>query len=377
MAERRNFYFRRSQSNLGILQINMDIFPELWEISQHQRPLVVETIRAPIPLSRLPQIISRCIQNREKLGWSAIAESLRQSKVKALLGIDSPQLALQKISLYVPEVKQLIVSHGSLRSDNLKKHIDFLGIPKISQNFFVWGEHDVQLVAEHFGEHVQCVAVGSLRNAMYHRHRGQEQTPPQRHELLFVSKFAGSREFGMHAGAHRPRVLAKLKQYLRRYCSQFGVPLHIAMRPRNSGDLEPGQWENEKAHYREVFNGVEVTFTDPAVRYATYAASDCSDVTVGVPSGSLTESFGRGNKVLMFGQSNSTGDHLGFPYEGPWLVKEPTYEVFSSALSHIRHLSKEQFKLDAGDVPKKMLANADSDLAALKIKDAVDAAIAE
>lgn len=356
----------------------MDLFPELWEICQEHQPFVVETIKAPIPLSRLPQIISRCIQNREKLGWSAMTESLRKSKVNTILGIDSPQLPLQKISRYLPEIKQLIVSHGSLRSDNLKKHFDFLGPPMISRKLFVWGEHDVQMVKEHFGESVQCLAVGSLRNAIYHRHRGRQQTVLQKHEILFVSQFAGNRrEFETQGGVDRPRVLAKLKQYLHRYCMQSGASLHVALRPRVSGDLEPNQWENEKAHYREVFNGVEVTFTDPAVRYATYAASDCSDVTVGVPSGSLTESFGRGNKVLMFGQSKSTGDYLGFPFEGPWLVNEPTYEVFSSALSHVRRLSKEQFKLEASDVPKKMLANADSDMAALMISEAVNAAIAE
>lgn len=356
----------------------MDLFPELLEISQEHQPFVVETIKAPILLSRLPQITSRCIRNREKLGWSAMTESLRKSEVKTILAIDSPQLPLQKISRYVPQIKQLIVSHGSLRSDNLKKHFDFLGQPMMSRKLFVWGEHDVQIVKQHFGESVQCLAVGSLRNAIYHRHRGRQQMALQRHEMLFVSQFAGSRrEFETQSGVHRPRVLATLKQYLHRYCMQFGMPLHVALRPRVSGDLEPGQWENERAHYREVFKGVEVTFTDPSVRYATYAASDCSGVTVGVPSGSLTESFGRGNKVLMFGQGKSTGDYLGFPFEGPWLVNEPTYEMFSSALSHVRRLSDAQFKLQASDVSKKMLANADSDMAALMISEAVNAAIAE
>ena len=133
------------------------------------------------------------------------------------------------------------------------------------------------------------------------------------------------------------------------------------MRPPVSGTPEPGHVEDEIRHYKQIFVGVTLSFTDPYVPYSTYVASDTADVTIGIPSGSLTESFARGNKVLMIGQNPSTGDLLGFPREGPYLLFEPNYEIFAERLDVIREMSTKTFADQFAADQEYVVANATSD----------------
>jgi hypothetical protein len=133
------------------------------------------------------------------------------------------------------------------------------------------------------------------------------------------------------------------------------------LRPRLSGELHAQAREREIEHFKKVFAAVSSSLSDSSKPYATYLDSDQSDVTIGVPSGSLTESFARGNKVLMIGQDPSTGDYFGFPREGLYLLHEPDYDLFAERLDEIREMSTKTFA-DRFELDREyVVANATSD----------------
>jgi surface carbohydrate biosynthesis protein len=292
------------------------------------------------------------------VGWASFVASSRESNVKVLFGTDQTREPFDKLAQIQPNIKQLLVAHGSVRRDTLLLNPIVRAEGRL---LCVWGQHDAVLYKKIFKDPVDCVVVGSLRNAMHIKRHGLDSNRSPTAPLLFVSQFRGLDEDDPIRSPDRSRVLRKLKEYLSRYCSERNLPLKIAMRPPVSGTPEPGHVEDEIRHYKQVFTGVTLSFTDPYVPYSTYVASDTADVTIGVPSGSLTESFGRGNKVLMFGQNPQSGDYLGFPLAGDWLICEPTYQEFKAKLDALRRESRKTKSEQWKDSRRYMIENAETE----------------
>ena len=324
---------RQSPADVALLARNLEHWPEFLEITKEFRTVILETRSAPIPIASLWTVLSTMVRQSVSVGWASFVASSRESNVKVLLGTDQTREPFDKLAQLQPTTKQLLIAHGSVRRDTLLLNPIVRAEGRL---LCVWGQHDAALYKEVFKDSVECVVVGSLRNAMHIKRHGLDSNRSPTLPLLFVSQFSGLDEDDPIRSPDRSRVLRTLKQYLFRYCSERNLPLKIAMRPPVSGTPEPGHVEDEIQHYKQVFAGVTLSFTDPYVPYSTYVASDAADVTIGVPSGSLTESFGRGNKVLMFGQNPQSGDYLGFPLAGDWLICEPTYQEFEVKLDILR-----------------------------------------
>ena len=370
---RRRLTLKQENRGVAALQANLDHWPQLAEVLTGLNPLIIQTQNSPIPLLGLPRIMLQQLTQRQRFGWASIAEVVRQARINTLVALDSPAEPLDQFGRFAPEITQLLIGHGSLRREPLLRNYQFLATRHSARRLLLWGRHDVELVHSVFGSEIVCIPVGSLKNALYMRRR---QKSPKLHEIVYVSKFAGrDRETSSSAHPDRPRVFSLLKSHLRRFCIENGIAIHIAMSPKEQGRLSSLHSEDERRHYAEVFSGVPLTFTNPDEEFSTYSASDSADVTIGIPHGSLTESFGRGNKVLMFGQSPETGSHYGFPYEGPWIVFEPSYQEFASRLSQIRMTSQRQFAIEAESIRKVMLENADSDKAMILIQEEIGDAV--
>lgn len=372
---RRRLILKQENRGVAALQVNLDHWPQLAEVLTGLNPLIIQTQNSPIPLLGLPRIILQQLTQRQRFGWASIAEVVRQAQVHTLVALDSPAEPLDQFGFFAPEITQLLIGHGSLRHETLLRNYQFLATKHRSRRLLLWGRHDMELVHSVFGSGIDCIPVGSLKNALY---MSRQQKSTKIHEIVYVSKFAGrDRETSSSAHPDRPRVFALLKRHLRRFCIDNGFPIHIAMSPTRQGKLSLLHSEDERRHYAEVFSGVPLTFTNPDEEFSTYSASDSADITIGIPSGSLTESFGRGNKVLMFGQSPESGSHYGFPYEGPWIVFEPSYQEFASRLWQIRMTSQRQFAIEAESIRKVMLENADSDKAIILIQEEIRNAVSK
>ena len=301
-----------------------------------------------------------------------MAAQLDRSGVKVLLAVDQTSQVVEELGRLLPELRQVVIAHGSVRAESVKGHqIE----RRLNRVLCVWGPSDCKEYARAASQPVDCRPIGSLRNADYKRHYPQSSRSASRVPLLFVSQYSGKEEENSADQSKRVQILRTLKSHVHRYCRERGLPLLIALRPPVSAPQAPSQRADEIRHYESTFAGVQLSFTDPTRPYSSYLASDESDVTVGVPSGALTESFARGNKVLMFRQDPQSGGYYGFPLEGAWLLTEPTYEQFAERLDALREMRREECAGSWRREREYMVANAESDEPIKLVRQLLDRAV--
>jgi hypothetical protein len=277
-----------------------------------------------------------------------------------LLAVDQTVEVIEELGRLLPDLRQVVIAHGSIRADNLAH----LRIRRRNHRVLcVWGRSDADLykMSSNEDKSVLCEIVGSLRNAGYLRIYPLSPVRVAQTPLLFVSQYSGSDEEDLASTTRRNELLRLVKAHLRTYCFAHDLPLKIALRPAASAPLAPGQSASERSHYEQVFSDIRLTFTEPTDAYASYRASDDSDITVGVPTGALTESFARGNKVLMVRQDPTIGTYYGFPIDGDWVLTEPTYEQFATQLDKLRSMNRQDAANAWSRERQYMVANAESD----------------
>jgi hypothetical protein len=304
-----------------------------------------------------------------------MAARLHCSGVKVLLAVDQTAEVVEELGRLLPDLRQVLVTHGSQRA---QVFAEFHRVPHRQHRVLcVWGRSDADIYEQLSIENksVLCEPVGSLRNAGYLRDYPLSPVRVAQTPLLFVSQYSGLAEEDLTSTTERSKLLRLVKAHLRTYCIAHDLPLRIALRPAASAPLVPGQSTSERRHYEQVFSGIRLSFTDPTDPYASYRASDDSDVTVGVPTGALTESFARGNKVLMVRQDPTIGTYYGFPIDGDWVLTEPTYEQFAAQLDALRSMNR----LDVANAWSRereyMVANAESDDPIRLVRSLLDRAI--
>jgi hypothetical protein len=362
---------RPATADVAVLSRNLELWPVLREVVDGWRVIEVETIQPPVRLFDVAGII-RTMQQGASLGYASIAARIRASGAKVLVAVDQTAEVIEELGRLIPEMYQIVIAHGSQRPENLLKH---LRIESRSKRILcVWGQSDVDTYRRTLGSSLDCYPVGSLRNAGYLRRYTSPSSRSETQSILLVSQYAGARE-DEPSHSKRSAMLMTLKNYVRRYCLTSSSPLVVALRPPASAPQAPGQLAEERRHYERMFEGVSLRFTDPSKLYSTYIASDEADVTIGVPSGALTESFARGNKVLMFRQTPSSGTYYGFPVEGDWLLTEPSYEEFSKRLDLLRTANREQCASQWSASREYVVANAESDAPIMLVRDLVARAL--
>jgi len=347
------------RADVALLKRNLEFWPVLREIVSGFSTIELETIGSPVNGRDVVQVARDLITNKSTLGYASMAARFRKSGARVLLASDQTSQPVTELGRLVPMMYQVLIAHGSQRREHFRS-TNTIG-QRTNRVLCVWGQSDVDLNHEETEGGVRCIAVGSLRNAAYVRAHPLEAERKSIRELLFVSQYSGPHEDDPSPSTKREQILWSLKSHLRRYCTERSVPLTVALRPPVSAPHAPNQLNEERAHYSRVFAGIQLSFTDPGVAFASYRASDDSNVTVGVPSGALTESFGRGNKVLMFRQSSESGSYFGFPVDGPWLVTEPTYEKFAERLDDLRSRLRQEVAQQWQQARHFMVANAESD----------------
>jgi len=346
------------EADVAVLSRNLDLWPVLREIVDGWRVVEVETIQSPIGLLDAPRIWRTMRGKGTSLGYASMAARIHRSGAKVLVAVDQTSEVIEELGRLLPELHQVLIAHGSIRADHLSMHRI---THRENRVFCVWGHSDAEVYRTLGDIAVDCQPVGSLRNAGYVRQYPLHQPRVIHHPVLLVSQYSGADEEQASSTRKRDQILRTLKDHVRRYCVANNLPLTIALRPPASAPHAPRQVDAERRHYERVFDGVRLNFTDPSQAYSTYLASDEADVTIGVPSGALTESFGRGNKVLMIRQTPSTGTYYGFPIEGDWLLTEPTYEEFAARLDKLRAATRADCAAQWQVAREYVVANAETD----------------
>ncbi|MBM3815906.1 MAG: hypothetical protein ACKOI3_04305, partial [Actinomycetota bacterium] len=347
-----------AKADVAVLSRNLELWPVLREIVEDWRVVEIETIRSPIGLLDAPRIWRTMRRQDATLGYASMAARIRRSGASVLVAVDQTSEVIEELGRLLPDLHQVLIAHGSLRADHLSMH----SITRRENRVLcTWGDSDIEIYRTLGDAAVECRAVGSMRNAGYVRLHPLAKQRSVQHQLLLISQYSGADEEEAESPRKRDQILRTLKSHVRRYCLARDVSLTVALRPPVSAPHAPGQVDAERRHYERVFEGLRLNFTDPSKAYSTYLASDESDVTIGVPSGGLTESFGRGNKVLMIRQTPTSGTYYGFPVEGDWLLTEPDFDEFAARLDKLRNSRREDLAAQWRDAREYVVANAETD----------------
>jgi hypothetical protein len=357
------------RADVALLKRNLEFWPVFREIVSGFSTIELETIGSPVNGRDVAPVVRDLFAKKATLGYASMAARFRKSGARVLLASDQTSQPISELGRLVPMMQQVLIAHGSHRRKHIHDPNRITG--RENRVLCVWGQSDIDLQREASVDGVRCRAVGSLRNAGYLRLHPLREKRPTEHELLFISQYAGREEGHSSPTSKRNQVLLLLKSHLRRYCSENSLALTVALRPPISAPHAVNQQTEEKRHYQHLFAGVRLRFTDPTQLYASYRASDEADVTIGVPEGTLTESFGRGNKVLMFGESSAKTSHYEFPLDGPWLVREPIYEQFAERMDYLRGKSRVELAAEWQDARQYVLANAESDAPLAIVRDLI------
>ena len=165
--------------------------------------------------------------------------------------------------------------------------------------------------------------------------------------ICFVSTVKGKEWWGAETGERR-KGYEILAEQLARFARENSFGIHVAL-TIDRDQFEPGDADLERKWFTERF-GSNVTFTVPSAmsgvqgvafegrtdptyireRYGTYFLCDRSNLTVGMASSVLWESFGRGNKLLAV--NNTDNPIYDFPISGVWSMRRPSYDEFSERL---------------------------------------------
>jgi hypothetical protein len=362
-------------ADVAVLTRNLELWPVLREVVKDYSVLELETIKTPLNLRDAMRVLRHVVVDKASVGYASMAARLHRSGVKVLLAVDQTVEVVEELGRLLPDLRQVLVAHGSQRAQVFAEFHRVLH--RQHRVLCVWGRSDADIYGQLSieSQSVLCEPVGSLRNAGYLRNHPLDPVRLAQTPLLFVSQYSGPAEEDLTSTSERSRLLRLVKAHLRTYCIAHDLPLKIALRPAASAPLAPGQSANERHHYEQVFSGVRLSFTEPADTYASYRASDDSDITVGVPTGALTESFARGNKVLMIRQDPRTGTYYGFPIDGDWVLTEPTYEQFAVQLDKLRSMNRQDAANAWSREREYMVANAESDDPIRLVRSLLDRAI--
>lgn len=365
-------FSRTQRADVAVLKRNLELWPVFRDIVAGHSVLELETIKTPLNVRDVFRIVRYVIVNKASVGYASMAAQLRRSRVKVLLAVDQTSQVVEELGRLLPELRQVVVAHGSIRDGTL--HL-MKTTRRHGRVLCVWGQSDVDVYQRVVESPVQCRIVGSLRNADYKRQNMRVTVNSRKYPLLLISQYAGAIEDDLSHASKRVQILGEMKRLTHRYCSERSLPLRVALRPPVSSAVSQEHRDDEIRHYQQMFDGVELSFTNPDLAYSSYLASDESDVTIGVPSGALTESFARGNKVLMFRQDPASGGYYGFPIEGQWLLTEPTYDQFAERLDVLRAMRREDCANSWRAEREYMVANAESDESIKLVRQLIDRAI--
>ncbi len=196
------------------------------------------------------------------------------------------------------------------------------------------GERD-KITYQRWGlQHSEIIPVGSLPNALFQRSHSHA-SPNKLYEICVIEKIPNLEKALQGMLKLQLENYEKLCALLRVYLDSRDLSAHVALRPfKNEMFSFDTDMDTVRAWFTEHLGG-RCTFTDPSLPFATHLASDHSNVTLGLGSTAVTESIGRGNKVLSMWTDKSP---LGLPDNSLLFLRAPTYQDFEKRLDKIRQI---------------------------------------
>lgn len=278
---------------------------------------------------------------------------LECQKIRVLIGMenydkfyrkgDRSRTLLDDVTVQIPQLRAFLVQHGQelrrLPTGRAKKNVEL----------FCWGSW----VARNYprlGRNEQLFTpTGALIDGLYRSIR--PAVIARDLKVCYVSTVKDSSWWGDEVGERRFGY-----ETLTRYLSDFQrtalVDIHVALTIDRDQNPDVDETALERKWFLERL-GKSIQFSEPSLlfgdqnindhgrktpryvkeRYATYFLSDRAELTLGMTSSVLWESFGRGNKVLAVNLTDN--EVYDFPIPGIWSMRQPSYKAFTERMQQL------------------------------------------
>ncbi len=256
----------------------------------------------------------------------------------------------EEVTSLIPSLRFISVQHGQ----ELRRFPS--GRATSNVTLLCWGDWAVRNFPLFGRNEGKFLSVGSLIDGLYQSVR--PTTIEKDVEISFVSTVKGTQWWGSEIGERR-QGYEILAEHLATYTSENSLPIHVAL-TIDRDQFGASDSELERSWFVDRF-GPSVRFTNPSVmsgvpgvalsgrtepsyvreRYATYYLCDRSNLTIGMTSSVLWESFGRGNKMLAINHTNNPT--FDFPIPGIWSMRCPSFDEFSERVNNLREMSQSEW----------------------------------
>ncbi len=242
----------------------------------------------------------------------------------------------------VPDLNVFLIQHGQeLRRFPINR-------PKKEATLFCWGNWTSRNFPQFGRKEQHFIAVGALIDGLYRAIRPSvvaKDVP-----ICFVSTVKGKTWWGSGMDERR-RGYEALAKFTRQFIDETSLSVNVAL-TIDRDQYGVNDAESERKWFLERL-GNSIQFTEPSLlfgdqnfsdhgrqtpryvkeRYASYFLSDRAELTLGMTSSVLWESFGRGNKVLAV---NLTDNEIyDFPIPGIWSMRQPSYQAFVERMQRL------------------------------------------
>lgn len=326
-----------------------------------------------------------------------LAAFIRSSRIPVLVTMDFQDIQLptankrvsllEEVSRLVKQTEFFSVQHGQeLRrfspvGHNGLKRVTLLCFGDwVSRNFPQFGRREYQYLP-----------VGSLINSSYLQCR--PRNIQKSNDLVLISTVKDDSWWGSEVGERR-QGFEKLVSFIRTYCSENHITPLVALTTRRDQNPHVDEVEIERNWFSERLDG-SVLFTSPELvfggrseedetninpqslheRFSSYFACDESQLTIGMSSTSLWESFARGNKILAVNFTNNP--IYDFPFSGLWSICQPTYNQFLHRLSEIFAMDDLAWEEVTRPFREQLIRSDDSETAGHRVRNIVRDAVAK
>jgi hypothetical protein len=301
-----------------------------------------------------------------------IAATSQVTGARVILGMDNFDLnqhsksgptLYEELGSILPNVEILSIQHGQelrrFTPSDRKKRVKLLCWGDwVSENFPKFGRTEGEFVS-----------VGALVDGLYRKERPAAIEKDVK--ICLISTIKDRTWWGSEIGERRSGY-ESLVEYLRLFAQARGISPHVALTIRRDQNTELDEVTIERNWFLERLGG-EINFTEPKLifgsphpqigelrqpkhifeRYSTYYLCDRSEVTLGMTSSVLWESFGRGNKVLAV---NLTDNPIyDFPIPGVWSMRQPTYAKFENRLQELLRMPDEQWEQESREARNHLM----------------------
>lgn len=289
---------------IGIFASEAKLWPEFDKAVAARQSCIVDDLDLSMihNLAQMPRVLKLAARFREvPKRHQLVANRLLGMGVTTLLSTDRPVSLLNSLAISCPHVRQVLVAHTTIQP---------LNRPRISETFpcpnrvlLVWGQRDKEIVRA-LQPDLKVYVNGSLRNAAFLRHVGMQSRKAPSEKICVISSHLG--EAKEESRRDKPSDIRfmlreRLLELALTASLQLGLPLHVALKPPTMGPFSEGneaKHDAERKYFQRAFSGLSISFSDPSMPYSSYQASTESLLTVGLPTGAIIETLGRGSAAM-------------------------------------------------------------------------------